>query len=188
MLMKRRFTLLFVLTAILVLPGIQLLAQDAPPGSRDPARPGGRAVTIAVENAYAPYNYLDNDGKGIGWDYDTFHDICRLLNCVPEFQQMAWDGMLLAVSQGQVDVAADGITYTEERDETVDFSTLSTKPTTRPSWCAATKTASPVPKNSRSPTTSSALSLAPPTNSLRRKSSATLTSSPTTSSQPQFRR
>ncbi|MFN8560599.1 MAG: transporter substrate-binding domain-containing protein [Anaerolineae bacterium] len=89
-----------------------------------PARPGGAQLPSRQENAYAPYNYLDNDGKGIGWDYDTFHDICRLLNCVPEFQQMAWDGMLLAVSQGQVDVAADGITYTEERDETVDFSTL----------------------------------------------------------------
>ena len=43
---------------------------------------------------------------------------------MPVFQQMAWDGMLLAVSQGQVDVAADGITYTDERAQTVDFSSL----------------------------------------------------------------
>jgi len=32
--------------------------------------------------------------------------------------------MLLAVSQGQVDVAGDGITYTDERAQTVDFSSL----------------------------------------------------------------
>ncbi len=32
--------------------------------------------------------------------------------------------MLLAVSQGQVDVAADGITYTADRAQSVDFSSL----------------------------------------------------------------
>ena len=84
----------------------------------------GREVTIAVENAYPPYNYIDENGDAIGWDYDTFNVICQRLNCMPVYQQMAWDGMLLAVSQGQVDVAADGITYTAERAQTVDFGSL----------------------------------------------------------------
>jgi len=30
---------------------------------------GGREVTIAVENAYLPFNYIDPDtGEGAGWD------------------------------------------------------------------------------------------------------------------------
>ncbi len=33
-----------------------------------------------------------------------------------------WDGMIVAVSQGQFDAAADGITITEERAKVVDFS------------------------------------------------------------------
>lgn len=84
----------------------------------------GREITVAVENAYPPYNYIDENGNAIGWDYDTFRDICRLINCEPVFVEMAWDGMLIAVANGEVDVAADGITYTEERDESVDFSSL----------------------------------------------------------------
>jgi polar amino acid transport system substrate-binding protein len=105
------------------MPSLALTAQEMTP---EPELPdlGGREITIAVENLYPPYNFIDESGNAVGWDYDTFRDICTLINCVPVFQEMAWDGMLLAVAQGQVDVAADGITYTEERDETVDFSSL----------------------------------------------------------------
>ncbi|MEP7293906.1 MAG: ABC transporter substrate-binding protein, partial [Chloroflexota bacterium] len=85
---------------------------------------GGREVTVAVENAYPPYNTIDESGNGVGWDYDTFRDICNLLNCVPVFTETAWDGMLLAIANGDLDVSGDGITYTPERDESVDFSTL----------------------------------------------------------------
>lgn len=84
---------------------------------------GGRTVTVAIENAYIPFNYvrLDN-GKAEGWDYDALAEICKRLNCKPEFKEIAWDGMITAVSQGQFDMAADGITITEERAKTVDFS------------------------------------------------------------------
>src|SRR5690606_11081700 len=77
----------------------------------------GRTVTVAVENAYPPFNYLDDDGNPIGWDYDVINEICARLNCVAEYIETSWDGMILAVSNGEYDVAADGITITEERRE-----------------------------------------------------------------------
>ena len=84
---------------------------------------GGREVTVAVENAYIPFNYIDLDtGEPAGWDYDAWDEICNRLNCEPVYVETAWDGMITAVSQGQFDVAADGITITEERAEVVDFS------------------------------------------------------------------
>lgn len=83
---------------------------------------GGETVTVAVENAYPPFNFLDDDGEPVGWDYDTVGEICERLNCVPEYIETSWDGMILAVSEGEYDVAADGITITEERKERVDFS------------------------------------------------------------------
>lgn len=102
------------------------MAQDATPEATEIVLPdlNGRVIQIAVENAYPPYNSLDANGVGVGWDYDTFNAICQRLNCKPNFVQMAWDGMLLGVSQGAVDVAADGITYTAERAQTVDFGNL----------------------------------------------------------------
>jgi polar amino acid transport system substrate-binding protein len=80
-------------------------------------------VTIAVENAYIPFNYIDPaTGEPTGWDYEAWNEICRLLNCTPRFVEQAWDTMIQAVADGQYDTAADGITITEERAQTVDFS------------------------------------------------------------------
>ncbi len=83
----------------------------------------GREVTVAIEDAYIPFNYvrLDN-GKAEGWDYDALAAICKLLNCKPVFKEIGWDGMITAVSQGQFDLAADGITITSDRAKVVDFS------------------------------------------------------------------
>lgn len=84
---------------------------------------GGQTITVAVENAYLPFNYIDPaTGEGAGWDYDALAEICTRLNCTPEFQATGWEGMIIAVSEGQFDMAADGITITEERKEQVDFS------------------------------------------------------------------
>jgi polar amino acid transport system substrate-binding protein len=84
---------------------------------------GGIEVTVAMENAYLPFNFIDPvTGEGVGWDYDTVNELGERLNFVPVFEQTSWDGMIVAVSQGQYDMAADGITITEERAEAVDFS------------------------------------------------------------------
>ncbi len=84
---------------------------------------GGREVTIAVENAYLPFNYVDPEsGEGAGWDYDVWDEICNLLNCTPVYVEASWEGMIQAVADGQFDAAADGITITEDRAEIVDFS------------------------------------------------------------------
>jgi polar amino acid transport system substrate-binding protein len=84
---------------------------------------GGREVTIAVENAYLPYNYIDPDtGEPAGWDYDVWDEICIMLNCTPIYVEAAWEGMIQAVADGQFDAAGDGITIKPKRAEIVDFS------------------------------------------------------------------
>ena len=83
----------------------------------------GREVTIAIENAYLPFNYIDPEtGEGAGWDYEVWNAICELLNCTPVYVEAAWEGMIQAVADGQFDAAADGITITADRAEIVDFS------------------------------------------------------------------
>ena len=84
---------------------------------------GGRTVTVAVENAYPPFNVLNEEtGEGEGWDYDTLGEICARLNCAPEYIETSWEGLIVAVSNGEYDMAADGITITEERAQIVDYS------------------------------------------------------------------
>jgi len=82
-----------------------------------------REITIAIENAYLPFNYVDLEtGQAGGWDYDVLEELCTRLHCTPVFVEFAWEGMIQAVADGQFDMAADGITITDDRAEVVDFS------------------------------------------------------------------
>jgi polar amino acid transport system substrate-binding protein len=84
---------------------------------------GGKTLVVAVENAYPPFNMIDEaSGEAVGWDYDVVREICNRINCVPEFKEAAWDGIFPAMQAGEYDWLADGVTFTEERDQIVDFS------------------------------------------------------------------
>jgi len=123
---------LSLLLAFLIITGLLLGAcggQAEEPAVEDVVEPaaltdfGGKEITIAVENAYLPYNYIDPDtGEPSGWDYDVWKEICLLLNCTPVFVEAAWEGMIQAVADGQFDAAGDGITIKPKRAEIVDFS------------------------------------------------------------------
>ncbi len=83
----------------------------------------GRKVVAVTANDYTPLNFLDpKTGKAVGWEYDAVNEICRRLNCVVDWQNAAWDGMIAAIHGGQFDVGMDGITINDERKQQVDFS------------------------------------------------------------------
>ncbi|MBZ0290681.1 MAG: transporter substrate-binding domain-containing protein [Anaerolineae bacterium] len=106
-----------------LLPVVAVFAQDNGAPIQWPDL-GGREVTIAMTNDYPPYQSYDENNELVGWDYDTIRDICTLINCTPTFIETSWDGMLIAIASGEFDVGAGGITYTAERDETLDFTQL----------------------------------------------------------------
>lgn len=82
-----------------------------------------RDVSVAVENAYLPFNYIDSKTNTAGgWDYEVMQEICTRLHCKPVFQEVSWDAMIQSVADGLYDVAADGITINDEREKIVDFS------------------------------------------------------------------
>jgi len=83
----------------------------------------GRVIAAAVANDYTPLQFIDPaTGAAVGWEYDAMEEICRRLNCVVDWQNTSWDGMIAAIAAGQFDIGMDGITITEERAEQVDFS------------------------------------------------------------------
>lgn len=82
-----------------------------------------RTITIAVENAYLPFNYVEiSTGKAGGWDYDAWTEICTRLHCTPELKEASWDSLIQSVANKQYDAGADGITNTPDRAKEVDFS------------------------------------------------------------------
>lgn len=129
----KKFTWIFTLIVLasLVLAACGGSATQAPteepaPGGGTGGLPdlGGKTITVAVENAYPPFNSIEEaSGKGVGWDYDAVNEICKRINCVADFREAAWDGIFPAMQSGEYDMLADGVTVTAERDEIVDFST-----------------------------------------------------------------
>ena len=137
---------LFLLISILIMASMILAAcapaatpTEAPPPEVEETEPpepepepeeemmlpdlDGRVITIAVENAYIPFNFEAlATGESAGWDYDFLNEACARLNCVPDYVEFGWDTMIASVADGQFDMAADGITITEERAKQVDYS------------------------------------------------------------------
>lgn len=89
----------------------------------DTADLGGRTVRVGVENAYRPFNFIDEaTGEGAGFDYDIWNEICNRIGCTAEFVEAGWPAVIEETGQGVYDTAADGITITEDRKAVVAFS------------------------------------------------------------------
>ena len=83
----------------------------------------GREVVVVTENAYPPLQFIDPaSGEAIGWEYDFMAEAARRLNMNVVYENISWDAMIPAVSEGQYDLGMTGITIREDRAEKVDFS------------------------------------------------------------------
>lgn len=107
--------LVSVLAAALTFSATLAPAQDLPDL-------GGREVVVVTENAYPPLQFLDAAGNAVGWEYDAMAEIAKRLNLTVTYENISWDAMIAAVSQGQYDLGMTGITIRDDRKEQVDFS------------------------------------------------------------------
>ena len=83
---------------------------------------GGKEIVIVTENAYPPLQFLDASGAAIGWEYDAVAELAKRLNFTVKYENISWDAMIPAVSEGQFDFGMTGITIRDDRKEQVDFS------------------------------------------------------------------
>lgn len=100
----------------------------APPPAASPAASaaipdlGSREIKIGSDTTYPPFETVDTQKNIIGFDPDLMAEICRRANCKVQFVTAAWDGIFVALAQGQFDAVVSGVTITDERRKTVDFS------------------------------------------------------------------
>ncbi len=83
---------------------------------------GGREIKIGSDTTYPPFEVVDADKTIVGFDPDMMDEICKRAHCKPKFTTTAWGGIFVALSQGQFDAIASGVTINDERRKTVDFS------------------------------------------------------------------
>lgn len=85
---------------------------------------GGEAVVLQVGTnaAFEPFEYMADDGQTpIGFDIDLINAIAADQGMTVEIQNLEFDGLTMAVQNGQLDAAIAGISVTPERMEQVDF-------------------------------------------------------------------
>lgn len=120
MLHKTRLSLLFVLLVVVAVASVGL-AQH--PVYSDLPDLGGQELVVAVENAYAPFQFSDPRADGpIGFDYDLIEELAYRLNFTPVYEITSWEVQIAAVGEGQFDLGVNGISIKEERREIVTFS------------------------------------------------------------------
>ncbi len=83
----------------------------------------GKEVVVVTENAYPPLQFVEpGTGNAIGWEYDAMAEIAKRINVTVVYENISWDAMIPAVSEGQFDLGMTGITIRDDRKEKVDFS------------------------------------------------------------------
>jgi polar amino acid transport system substrate-binding protein len=78
-------------------------------------------VRIATEGAYAPWNFLNDAGEPAGYEIDLGNAICEQAGLTCEWVINDWDSIIPNLLAGNYDLIMAGMSITDERLETIDF-------------------------------------------------------------------
>nr|WP_251126798.1 MULTISPECIES: transporter substrate-binding domain-containing protein [unclassified Exiguobacterium] len=80
-------------------------------------------LTIGTAGTLYPASFREEESDTLtGFDVELMKEIAKRLELEVEFKEMAFDNMLTSVQNGQIDVAANDISVTEDRKEKFAFS------------------------------------------------------------------
>lgn len=131
--MKRLFALLM---AVVMIASVAVLAgcakepatsgndtsDVATPDGATPDSASGEKLTMATNAYFPPYEYYDGT-QIIGIDVEIAHAIAEDLGLELEIVDIEFDSIITGVQTGKYDMGMAGMTVTEERLESVSFST-----------------------------------------------------------------
>ena len=96
-------------------------------GSSEESDSGAQKLVMATSADYPPYEFYETakgEGEPIGFDIDIATYITDELGYELEVKDMDFNGIIPALQSNRVDFAMSGMTPTEERKQSVDFSSI----------------------------------------------------------------
>ena len=80
-------------------------------------------LTVGTEGTYRPFTFHE-DGSGdlTGYDVEVVEAVGEELGVEVEFEETQWDAIFAALEAGRVDVIANQVSITDEREASYDFS------------------------------------------------------------------
>ncbi|MBK7317505.1 ABC transporter substrate-binding protein [Candidatus Villigracilis affinis] len=79
-------------------------------------------IKVGTSADYPPFESVDASGNKIGFDIDLMTEIAKRLGVKIEWVDMPFDSLIAAVQEGKIDASISAFNYSEERDQTIDFS------------------------------------------------------------------
>ncbi len=93
------------------------------PASKPAASAQKKVIRAGMDAAYPPFGFQDMDKKEyVGFDVDIIKAIGKEEGFDVEVRNVNFDGLIPALQSGDLDVAINDITITEDRKKSVDFS------------------------------------------------------------------
>ncbi|MCH2075589.1 MAG: transporter substrate-binding domain-containing protein [Rhodobacteraceae bacterium] len=89
---------------------------------------GHSVVRLGTEGAYAPWNFLDDNGEVAGFERELGDELCARAELTCEWVTNDWDSIIPNLVSGNYDAIIAGMSITDERDEVIDFTTNYTPP------------------------------------------------------------
>ncbi|MDR3170920.1 MAG: transporter substrate-binding domain-containing protein [Treponema sp.] len=111
------------LVMVVLLAAVLIIALSAG-GNRENVAKGPEAdgkLTVATSPDFPPYESIGANGEYVGFDIDMAHAIGEQLGLEVVIVSTEFDGIVSAVSTGKADIGMSGLSVTEERKNSVDF-------------------------------------------------------------------
>ncbi|MBR1918562.1 MAG: basic amino acid ABC transporter substrate-binding protein [Spirochaetales bacterium] len=89
-----------------------------------PAAEGKKSYTFAGNAEWPPLEYVDESGKVVGYEVELVQKIAEVQGVEIKYQNVAWDGIFAGLQGKLYDAVASGVSVTEERKQTMDFSSV----------------------------------------------------------------
>ena len=70
---------------------------------------------------YHPFNFINDDDESDGLEREVSDELCRRAELDCEWVLNEWSEMIPDLVGGEFDVTIAGMSITDERDETIDF-------------------------------------------------------------------
>ncbi len=80
-----------------------------------------KVVYVGTNAEFPPFEYLE-EGEIVGFDMDLINEISKDQGLEIQIQDMSFDGLLPALQTKKIDIVIAGMTATDERKKSVNFS------------------------------------------------------------------
>lgn len=80
-------------------------------------------LRVGLEGTYPPFNFVDDNNRLVGFDVDISNELARRLGVKAEFVGTGWTALIGGLQSDKFDVIIAQMSITEERKQSVDFTT-----------------------------------------------------------------